>query len=502
MKTNILALFPLLFIGMEISAQKADSITFAMRLDSTLTAKYDSQQQEWKTNFKEIFEYTDSADVKLNASYNFDPATNSWILNEKLITETDQNRNILVSEHYIKDSASNGIIGVRKYENQYDSENNLGQIIAFEWDSTANDWVPDYKKVYEHADHKETMEIGFHWNASEKKWEEYDKELTTYHANGTEEVFTDFNRDSANQEWLNNYKYEYGYDASSSLIETHYYEWVTDSSKWIKLERNDYIYSNGNLATIITQSLDQTSGEWVNTEKKEFTSNTVGKMLQYQDFTWNPENANWIPVNKFENAFNEDNNLVETADYLWDHTNNQWIGENRSAFVINDGDLEESIDYVWDDTGKYWEFSNRITYVFGADYDSSNIMLPSSLYNRRKMLSSQQNVWNDNSASFEPFLQTTYYYTVLNSSSVSDVPDFAIDIYPNPANKFLTISTDLPERGDLQILLYNAAGQEVFREELGKIQQIDLTPFKPNLYFVVIKNDRQVVLKEKIIIQH
>jgi hypothetical protein len=81
-----------------------------------------------------------------------------------------------------------------------------------------------------------------------------------------------------------------------------------------------------------------------------------------------------------------------------------------------------------------------------------------------------------------------------HTSSILDVPDSSIKVYPNPANTFLNICLQDPSV-DFTCILYSCDGTPV--ESYSQAQVIDLTKTLPGIYIlrVMISNGQEKLVK-------
>lgn len=74
--------------------------------------------------------------------------------------------------------------------------------------------------------------------------------------------------------------------------------------------------------------------------------------------------------------------------------------------------------------------------------------------------------------------------TSINNVIVDD-DIYNIDIYPNPADKYINFSSDY-ETGKLSVLIINSQGQEVRNFTFSGSKQIDISDLASGVYFVKV----------------
>jgi len=82
-----------------------------------------------------------------------------------------------------------------------------------------------------------------------------------------------------------------------------------------------------------------------------------------------------------------------------------------------------------------------------------------------------------------------------------EIPDFSLNLYPNPTVDFININLD-KRKGQFQLLVYNAVGHLIYQNEIGeKIDfTIDVRKWKTGMYHVGLTLDGIPVKTEQVII--
>jgi hypothetical protein len=92
-----------------------------------------------------------------------------------------------------------------------------------------------------------------------------------------------------------------------------------------------------------------------------------------------------------------------------------------------------------------------------------------------------------------------------NSVGITEIsaPKEIMNIYPNPNNGSFSISINLEKREDIEIIVYNYTGQQIFRKKVelnaGDIQTIDLKDQADGVYFIQLKTTDYFETKNVII---
>ena len=92
--------------------------------------------------------------------------------------------------------------------------------------------------------------------------------------------------------------------------------------------------------------------------------------------------------------------------------------------------------------------------------------------------------------------------SVLDSTAASGIMDrsSSFSIYPNPASQFIEIKTSQLSNSFDEIFIYDAMGEMVYQEGLKSAQaqkQINISRYSNGIYWLVLKNNHQVIYKNK-----
>lgn len=91
------------------------------------------------------------------------------------------------------------------------------------------------------------------------------------------------------------------------------------------------------------------------------------------------------------------------------------------------------------------------------------------------------------------------YSEVLYLSRIIKEPNLSLS--PNPANKFIYLDIEMPNDGQVEIVIYSMTGQLVFRNEMNlekgiHYKEINLQRYEQGVYFVEMKNKNQITQKK------
>jgi hypothetical protein len=144
--------------------------------------------------------------------------------------------------------------------------------------------------------------------------------------NDEEGIRTQFIRsywDSAANQWVASYRYEYTCNEDGNEIQLIVTGWDTAHSQWFTVARYDYSWDeNENKLQDLSYDWDTITGQWVNRQKYVYTYDIHGNMISYMLYQWNKEGDEWdyfdrgfkyySPLDITYNAGNE-----SRGQYIW-----------------------------------------------------------------------------------------------------------------------------------------------------------------------------------------
>jgi len=125
------------------------------------------------------------------------------------------------------------------------------------------------------------------------------------------------------------------------------------------------------------------------------------------------------------------------------------------------------------------------------------------------------NVPGTSTVTYRVYTVSPYYYadTIMLTFIVQDTstaisgsinPESNIlSVYPNPAKSYTTVRYKMSNESDLQLVLYDLLGKEKETYPLPSasgILRLDLSQYKPGVYFLTLKSGRKTMLTRRLII--
>ncbi len=177
-------------------------------------------------------------------------------------------------------------------------------------------------------------------------------------------------------QWVNGYKYTYGYDNERKITQSTAEGWNPLLSVWELGERLSYTYTdNDSLAELIVDFWNVS--EWYNIRRYRYTYDPQGHLVEFNTDFWNL--SDW--GNSWRELYQFDKNGHHTETIVQQWSGSDWMNFERTLWIYDiNGDTTEVAQQKWlsgdwsNDTRKLFAFdSNRnlIEMVFEIWYSNA-----------------------------------------------------------------------------------------------------------------------------------
>lgn len=265
-------------------------------------------------------------------------------------------------------------------------------------------------------------------------------------------------------------------------------------------EKYTYQYNQGNAVEQISYNWNGSDWEFSGKTENEFNSN--GDKTKIVRYNW--DGSSWAENDStfFTHQYDAENKLFSTVESFF--MMGDWITSDSTSYHYSGDQLMEDIDYTFDPMSSEWQSDWRTTYSYnnngevseavyytwnGASWARETSESYSYQYNSEGKVTEQI----ISSSSGEITFKYEYDYSGCNVplSTVYTNNTNSIDIYPNPAQEKLIITTE----ENAEIILFNTMGIKFHQQTVTqKKTEIDLSDYPQGMYLLKFNsNGRQSV---------
>ncbi|MCA1752530.1 MAG: T9SS type A sorting domain-containing protein [Cryomorphaceae bacterium] len=294
----------------------------------------------------------------------------------------------------------------------YQEDGLMAETIEYDWYSDV--WMPDTKYVFEYDEQDNLSEVvRFQWDAINEGFEEFGKEDYTYNETGGLLEFRISNRVA--NEWVNSAKETYTLDSDDNTVLAIISFWQVLSETWYP------VYSD------------------------EYTYNSDGLEIEVVNFSWSAAVEDFTPDAKTVRVYNDSDKLLSEEFFFWSNQDSGWQPGYLDTFDYDEaGNRDVIVNYEWDENSQDYLPFDMFTGNFNNDYPVSDIMLPELLIvdgiDHMPLASSnyfyQSGEWVEET-------NEELYYTFFDVTSVKDVSGSPFAVYPNPFRESIRFNQPL-----------------------------------------------------------
>ncbi|MBK7358246.1 MAG: T9SS type A sorting domain-containing protein [Saprospiraceae bacterium] len=147
-------------------------------------------------------------------------------------------------------------------------------------------------------------------------------------------------------------KKTYTYNEHGNVLEISEFEWDASQSSWLNLFKNEFTYDqNQNLINSISYQGDQF--KWNKILNAEYIYNLSNQLQQVIRFNWDDSNLKWIFDTRDTLSYNQKNQIILVESYKWNENSKNWMMQYKAIEEYN------AFDQLIQETGFEWEQSSR-----------------------------------------------------------------------------------------------------------------------------------------------
>ena len=352
----------------------------------------------------------------------------------------------------------------------YNAEGLIWKTDELGWDGT--DWVNNYKYEYEYnAQGQAVTYLNSYWEESGAVWYTT-KYIYVYDGSGNMSVETSYSWDSGTSGWMENSSTTYSYDIQNQLIMQVYSYYDYSTTIWIASDRTVYSYdSHGNENLTSSEYWDSSTESWVlgYQSQTEYTYDVNNNILSSISSDWDQMTSTWVYYSKEESTYDSFGNLLTQAYYDWNGSS--WDPSDKQEIVYNTNISNELIA----SPGWLWEEFPSHHMITGASFSQ----------------------WV--AITWVPMFTAQFYY-----SSIISVPEAElanVNVYPNPVKSGDQLLINGLQAGSIyHFSMLDMAGKELDTQILEGGQPVSLKSTQPGLYMYRLKDTQGRVWNGKILV--
>ena len=415
--------------------------------------------------------------------------------------ELKQSLDSVVTEYYDNDEWIQ--YNLREYT--FNSKGFNTQSIQHELNEEEGDLTPMYKNDFYFDDNGNVTSINdSRQDEMTDNWEYYSKREYTYDVDINLTSYVLYGRNEGNDDWTPFHKVAYDYDLNGNVIEGRSYGWNEISKEWVLFIKEDFIYDENTYLEQRTSYTWMDPDEWRNSRKTEYVNDQNGNALQrtsYKSLTGD----DWVYDSKEERAFNFIGLITKAVYTDWVDSTGQWINDIRQDYAYDTHEnLIESITFAWDTISNNWLSVSKVELAYNFNFVLEDILLPASWpefgvsYNIMplyKNMLTEIAYFAKVDTTWKIEDRETYYYAERNISAVSEMHFDDINIYPNPANDFISIEGFVNSKA-VVAALFDLQGRKLLTQDVSESNQINVSHLKSGLYICKITHNGKTISKK------
>jgi YD repeat-containing protein len=278
------------------------------------------------------------------------------------------------------------------------------------------------------------------------------------------------------------------YNSSTTINSKKKYRWDLNTMQWEPSLFSKYMYNSNNMTDVVehTSFFSATSKTYYDSFDYDNQNRLVGKLLgnrvsvrwRYtyhssgllnEDIEQRPVNGTWSDWSKIENSnYDNNQNLLEKVRKYKGMAQTNWEQISRATYSYDFGSNKLlEIQYSYRNNGN-WVTGSKEMYAYNTD----------NTLKAKLTQTFDGSSWNN-------FARDLYFYKG-GATSLRDIKNNSIKIYPNPTNGKFTI-----ELGDIEpsaIIITDIMGKQVYTTRSSGDLDIDLTNLQKGIYLVNINS--------------
>ncbi len=329
----------------------------------------------------------------------------------------------------------------------------------------------------------------------------YSHKMFMKYSNGLLVSDSAISKESEDSPWKGVSKNTYTYDKEGKLINSEYYSWNSSTEVWDKFSRQIYVYDgNGNQTEKLEHNWDRYYMQWatIAVYKTVSTYNNNGQILSATDFYWDSNNKALVHYYKTEYTYDALGGELIVTGYNWN--DDQWVDAYKREYTRDANSKVLTYTYLTKSSGN-WISGIKDAFSYDNNYTLNDLFLPYGFDNMflNKMLGFVE--YNYNMGEWVKSDEYQTYYSAQTTTAINDqVLPNSLNVYPNPASGYVTISNG-SEDGTALLELHDIQGQLVFNKSVENNTPVSLIDVKSGLYVYSVTNEKSETKKGKLVVE-
>lgn len=409
--------------------QKLKSNSGLNKLDSIITKSWQNELQDFENDFKyEYFFNEESRNVRVSVSA-WDSVKSKWT-NAENVSFLFNSSGSLEQVDFVLDFGMDYYSYTRVLYNYQDSFL-LDETTFFRYEET-DPWDVEVQTAYFYDENGRLKRVKIN------DWDYY------------EEVWTD------------DKKSEYSYDENGNVILRFGYSWGGYSKVWFKKEQTEYAYDEwNNLIETIDFVPGWESDDFIGDYKETRSYGDNNELIEITKSSFSYDMNDWLQNEKIEFIQGDSEVLSQTLLSLWDIKSGGWLKNSKEEFItINGFKIEDVL---------HWDFIDVYMPVYSFDSEVCDLIENSDWIN---------NEWKQTSI-------TNYFFSSEVTTGIPQEKPIFVRVYPNPVKDILQIELENSELTNC--IIRDISGRMVLEKQIWQNEQLNLSTFKPGMYFIELR---------------
>jgi hypothetical protein len=354
-----------------------------------------------------------------------------------------------------------------KEEFTYDANNRIVERLLFRWDTISNQWVNQVKEstAFTSTSYATTY---YHWDNTTSQWGKTTKKESYFNQNSLDTLSLSYNW---NSQWELAYKTHYSYNSNNDMT----------------LKLKEVLIGNN----------------WINNSKTDWVYDANFNLTKKGEYTWDAQNNVFVYDYIIRMGYDSQNNKIYDASASYNYSTSSWEKSDSAYYTYAaNANLDSSYEYSWDGVSGTWELDSKYEMTYDNNYALSNLVLPLTMFDDDDMMYfnhmfTHMKGYNNNSGQWSLGFTYDLYYSDFIPNSIEQAEQNTISIVPNPAQDYFVVNMESKQL--INITIYDANGRLVKTKKESSACKIDIKDFKSGIYFIQITDANKQVFSSKLI---